>query len=228
MKRAKPAGFRSNAPRPGRKRARRGRMSWVVRVVMHLGQLAGLKRVLGYFLAAIEDGPGQQHDPYAWLGGWLARVRHEQPDLAFDLKVGTTDELDAMIVGGALDLAIGTRGFGYRAVQRRALTTQPMVFVGASARHDKPEYTLRELAAEGFITFQMRSIAQQALHDLLRADDGLDHCRVDTVSSVAVPKPRNFTNLLYPGACAVAWFRAGDGKLVAAISGLRAGSWVFS
>jgi DNA-binding transcriptional LysR family regulator len=122
---------------------------------------------------------------YAWLDGWLARVRREQPDLAFDLKVGTTDELDAMMVGGALDLAIGTRGFGYRAIQRRELTTQPMVFVGASARHEKPEYSLRELAAEGFITFQMRSIVQQALHDLLRAEC-LDHCRVDTVSSVAV------------------------------------------
>ena len=122
---------------------------------------------------------------YAWLGGWLARVRREQPDLAFDLKVGTTDELDAMMVAGALDLAVGTRGFGYRAVQRRALTAQPMVFVGSTARHNKPEYSLKELAAEGFITFQMTSIARQALLDLLRAEC-LDHCRVDTVSSVAV------------------------------------------
>jgi DNA-binding transcriptional LysR family regulator len=122
---------------------------------------------------------------HAWLGGWLARLRREQPELAFDLKVGTTDELDAMMVGGALDLAIGTRGFGYRAIQRRALTTQPMVFVGATARHDKPEYSLRELAAEGFITFQMRSIVQQTLQDLLRAE-GLDQCRVDTVTSVSL------------------------------------------
>jgi DNA-binding transcriptional LysR family regulator len=41
------------------------------------------------------------------------------------------------------------------------------------------------LAMDGFITFQMRSIVQQALQDLLRAE-GLDHCRVDTVSSVSV------------------------------------------
>lgn len=122
---------------------------------------------------------------HAWLGDWLARLRREHPELAFDLKVGTTDELDAMMVDGALDLAIGTRGFGYRAIQRRELTAQEMVFVGAAAGHDKPEYSLRELAAEGFITFQMRSIVQLALHDLLRAE-GLDHCRVDTVTSVSI------------------------------------------
>jgi len=58
---------------------------------------------------------------HAWLSGWLVRLRAEQPELGFDLKVGTTDELDAMMVGGRLDLAIGTRGFGYRAIQRRAL-----------------------------------------------------------------------------------------------------------
>lgn len=122
---------------------------------------------------------------HAWLGGWLARLRREHPELAFDLKVGTTDELDAMMVGGALDFAIGTRGFGYRAIQRRELTAQQMVFVGGAASHDKPEYSLRELAAEGFITFQMRSIVQQELQDLLRAE-GLDHCRVDTVTSVSI------------------------------------------
>jgi DNA-binding transcriptional LysR family regulator len=61
---------------------------------------------------------------HAWLGGWLIRLRDKQPTLAFDLKVGTTDELDAMMVGGGLDLAIGTRGFGYRAIQRRELTAQ--------------------------------------------------------------------------------------------------------
>jgi DNA-binding transcriptional LysR family regulator len=122
---------------------------------------------------------------HAWLGGWLVRLRAEQPGLAFDLKVGTTDELDAMMVGGCLDLAIGTRGFGYRAIQRRELTAQQMVFVGSTARHDKPEYSLRELAAEGFITFQMRSMVQQELQDLLRTG-GLDQCRVDTVSSVFV------------------------------------------
>ena len=82
----------------------------------------------------------------AWLGGWLARLRREHPELAFDLKVGTTDELDAMMVGGALDLAIGTRGFGYRAIQRRELTAQQMVFVGAAAGHDKPEYSLRSVS----------------------------------------------------------------------------------
>ena len=122
---------------------------------------------------------------HAWLGGWLTRLRREHPELAFDLKVGTTDELDAMMVGGALDLAIGTRGFGYRAIQRRELTAQQMVFVGAAANYDRPEYSLRELAAEGFITFQMRSIVQQALQELLRAE-GLDHCRVDTVTSVSI------------------------------------------
>jgi DNA-binding transcriptional LysR family regulator len=122
---------------------------------------------------------------HAWLGGWLARVRLEQPELAFDLKVATTDELDGMMVAGTLDLAIGTRGFGYRAVERRELVGQPMVFVGATARHDKPEYSLRELAVEGFITFQMASIAHQSLLELLRAEC-LDHCRVDTVSSVAI------------------------------------------
>jgi DNA-binding transcriptional LysR family regulator len=58
-----------------------------------------------------------------------------------------------------------------------------MVFVGATKRHDKPE--LGELADEGFITFQMRSIVQQHLHELLRAE-GLDQCRVDTVSSVFI------------------------------------------
>jgi DNA-binding transcriptional LysR family regulator len=72
---------------------------------------------------------------YAWLGGWLARVRRDQPDLAFDLKVGTTDELDAMMVGGALDPRDRTRGFGCRAVQRRELAAQPMVFVGHRAPH---------------------------------------------------------------------------------------------
>jgi DNA-binding transcriptional LysR family regulator len=122
---------------------------------------------------------------HAWLGPWLLRLRAEQPELAFDLKVGTTDELDAMMVGGGLDLAIGTRGFGYRAIQRRELTAQQMVFVGATGRHDKPEYSLRELADEGFITFQMRSMVQQELQDLLRASE-LDECRVDTVSSVFV------------------------------------------
>jgi DNA-binding transcriptional LysR family regulator len=60
-----------------------------------------------------------------------------------------------------------------------------MVFVGATGRHDKPEYSLRELADEGFITFQMRSMVQQELQDLLRASE-LDECRVDTVSSVFV------------------------------------------
>jgi len=55
----------------------------------------------------------------------------------------------------------------------------------SGARYDKPEYSLRELAAEGFITFQMRSMVQQELQDMLRAG-GLDQCRVDTVSSVFV------------------------------------------
>jgi DNA-binding transcriptional LysR family regulator len=53
-------------------------------------------------------------------------LRQAQPALAFDLKVGTTDELDAMMVGGALDLAIGTRGFGYRAIQRQQLAALPI------------------------------------------------------------------------------------------------------
>ena len=119
---------------------------------------------------------------HAWLGGWLARLRADQPQLAFDLKIGTTDELDALMVGGRLDLAIGTRGFGYRAIERQELTTQQMAFVGSAARHTKAEYTLSELAAEGFITFQMRSIVQLELQDLLRAE-GLE-ARVDTVSSV--------------------------------------------
>lgn len=122
---------------------------------------------------------------HAWLGGWLARLRAEQAELAFDLKVGTTDELDAMMVGGALDLAIGTRGFGYRAIQRRELTEQPMVFVGAAARFDKPEYSLHELAAQGFITFQKGSLVHDALQGLMLAE-GLEHCRVDTVSSTFV------------------------------------------
>jgi DNA-binding transcriptional LysR family regulator len=122
---------------------------------------------------------------YAWLGGWLARVRLSQPELAFDLKVGTTDELDVMMVGGALDLAIGTRGFGYRAIERRQLAALPMVFVGSAARHDRPEYSLQELAAEGLITFQARSLQAQSLHDMLRAEC-IAQCRVDTVSSIAM------------------------------------------
>jgi DNA-binding transcriptional LysR family regulator len=122
---------------------------------------------------------------HAWLDAWLVRLRAKQRELAFDLKVGTTDELDALMVGGGLDLAIGTRGFGYSAIERQELTAQQMVFVGASARHDKREYSLRELADEGFITFQMRSIVQRQLHDLLRAE-GLNQCRVDTISSVLV------------------------------------------
>jgi DNA-binding transcriptional LysR family regulator len=60
-----------------------------------------------------------------------------------------------------------------------------MVFVGATASHDKPEYSLDELAEEGFITFQTRSIVQQTLQELLRAEK-LEHCRVDTVTSVSV------------------------------------------
>jgi DNA-binding transcriptional LysR family regulator len=122
---------------------------------------------------------------HAWLGGWLARLRTEQPELAFALKVATTDELDAMMVSGSLDLAIGTRGFGDRAIERRELTTQQMVFVGAAARHKKPQYSLRELAKEGFITFQVGSLVQRELQDLLRAEK-LDQPRIDTVSSVFV------------------------------------------
>jgi DNA-binding transcriptional LysR family regulator len=123
---------------------------------------------------------------HIWLGSWLARLRIEQPQLALDVKVGTTDELDAMMVGGALDLAIGTRAFGYPPKQkRRQLAPLPMVFVGNSRRHSRPEYSLRELASEGLITFQLRSAPQRALHELLRAD-GLEGCRVDTVSSVAI------------------------------------------
>jgi DNA-binding transcriptional LysR family regulator len=122
---------------------------------------------------------------HLWLGSWLARLRVEQPELAFDLKVGTTDELDAMMVGGALDLAIGTRGFGYRAIVRRELAQLPMVFVGSAEHHDQREYSLAELAKQGLVTFQPRSLVQQALHELLRAE-GLDGCRIDTVSSVPV------------------------------------------
>lgn len=122
---------------------------------------------------------------YAWLGSWLARVRQSQPELAFDLKVGTTDELDVLMVGGALDLAIGTRGFGYRAIERRQLAALPMVFVGTTARHDKPEYSLQELAAEGLITFQARSLQAHSVHEMLRAEC-LAPCRVDTVSSIAI------------------------------------------
>jgi DNA-binding transcriptional LysR family regulator len=122
---------------------------------------------------------------YAWLGGWLARVRLSQPELAFDLKIGTTDELDVLMVGGALDLAIGTRGFGYRAIERRQLAPLPMVFVGATARHDRPEYSLQELAAEGLITFQARSLQAQSLHEMLSAEC-IAPCRVDTVSSIAI------------------------------------------
>jgi len=122
---------------------------------------------------------------YAWLGGWLARVRLSQPELAFDLKVGTTDELDVLMVGGALDLAIGTRGFGYRAIERRQLAALPMVFVGSAARHGRSEYSLQELAAEGLITFQARSPQAQSLHEMLRAEC-VARCRVDTVSSIAM------------------------------------------
>lgn len=122
---------------------------------------------------------------YAWLGSWLTRVRRAQPGLAFDLKVGTTDELDAMMVGGALDLAIGTRGFGYRAIQRRPLAALPMVFVGTMGRHDKAEYSLQELAAGGLITFQAHSLQERSLHEMLRAED-IEGCRVDTVSSIAI------------------------------------------
>lgn len=122
---------------------------------------------------------------HAWLGAWLARLRAEQPELAFDLKVGATDELDVMMVSGVLDLAIGTRGFGYRAIQRRELKPQQMVFVGATASHRKPEYSLRELASEGFITFQKGSVVQEELQERLLAE-GLEHCRVDMVSSTFV------------------------------------------
>lgn len=101
------------------------------------------------------------------------------------LKVGTTDELDALMDGGGLDLAIGTRGFGYRSIQRRQLKGQEVVFVGASASHDRPEYSLRELAAKGFITFQARSLVHQQLLELLGVE-GLEHSRVDTVSSTFV------------------------------------------
>jgi DNA-binding transcriptional LysR family regulator len=122
---------------------------------------------------------------HLWLGSWLARLRLEQPEIAFDLKVGTTDELDAMMVGGALDLAIGTRGFGYRAIARRELARLPMVFVGG-ARHDaRRQYSLAELAAQGLVTFQQRSLVQQDLHELLRSE-GITNCRIDTVSSVPV------------------------------------------
>lgn len=65
------------------------------------------------------------------------------------------------------------------------MTDQQMVFVGTTARHAKPEYSLSELATEGFITFQTRSIVHQELQDLLHAE-GLAQCRVDTVSSVLV------------------------------------------
>jgi DNA-binding transcriptional LysR family regulator len=122
---------------------------------------------------------------HVWLGSWLSRLRLELPQLAFDVKVGTTDELDALMVGGALDLAIGTRAFGYRPIKRRRLAALPMVFVGNSSRHARPEYSLRELAAEGLITFQLRSAPQRALLELLRAE-GLEGCRVDTVSSVGI------------------------------------------
>jgi DNA-binding transcriptional LysR family regulator len=122
---------------------------------------------------------------YAWLGGWLARVRQAHPGIAFELKVGTTDELDAMMVGGALDLAIGTRGFGYRAIQRRQLGALPMVFVGTPARHSKAEYSLEELAAEALITFQAHSLQAESLREMLRAEC-IEGCRVDTVSSIAI------------------------------------------
>jgi DNA-binding transcriptional LysR family regulator len=122
---------------------------------------------------------------HVWLGSWLSRLRLEQPQLVLDVKVGTTDELDAMMLGGALDLAIGTRAFGYRGFKRRQLPALPMVFVGNSRLHSRPEYSLRELASEGLITFQLRSAPQRALHELLRGEH-VEACRVDTVSSVAI------------------------------------------
>lgn len=120
---------------------------------------------------------------YAWLGGWLARVRVAQPDQAFDLKVGTTDELDVMMVGGSLDFAIGTRGFGYRAIERRQLVALPMVFVGTAGRYTQREYSLEELATEGLITFQAQSLQAQSLQAKLRAE-GIHRYRLDTVSSI--------------------------------------------
>lgn len=122
---------------------------------------------------------------FAWLGGWLARVRVAQPEQAFDLKVGTTDELDVMMVGGSLDFAIGTRGFGYRAIERRQLVALPMVFVGMTGRHTQREYSLQELATEGLITFQAQSLQAQSLQAKLRAE-GIDRYRLDTVSSIGV------------------------------------------
>ena len=89
------------------------------------------------------------------------------------------------MVGGALDRAIGTRGFGYRAIERWQLAELPVVFVGTTARHPRPEYSLQELAAEGLITFQARSLQAQSLHEMLRAEC-IAPCRVDTVSSIAM------------------------------------------
>jgi DNA-binding transcriptional LysR family regulator len=122
---------------------------------------------------------------HLWLGPWLARLREEEPSLAFDLKVGTTDDLDTMMVNGSLDLAICTRAFGDERVHKRRLAALPMAFVGNAARYRRSEYSLQELARDGLITFQPGSQPHRRLLSLLH-EEQIATCRVDTVSSVAV------------------------------------------
>lgn len=122
---------------------------------------------------------------YIWLGDWLSQLRTEQPDLVFDLKVGTTDELGALMLQGALDFAIGTRGFEGKRITDKKLEDLEMVFVGQTARHREAHYTLSALAAEGLISFQTGAKPYEDLWLQLTAA-GLEHTRVDAISSVAV------------------------------------------
>jgi len=122
---------------------------------------------------------------HSWLGDWLAYLRREHPGHAFDLKVGTTDELGTLLVAGELDLVVGTREFAGHKIKTRGLAALEMVFVGNAQHHRKSSYTLKELAEEGFVTFQVGSTPYVDLMSLLRRED-LRRCRVDTSSSVTM------------------------------------------
>jgi DNA-binding transcriptional LysR family regulator len=121
---------------------------------------------------------------HSWLTEWVQHMRHNNPEVEFEITVETSPVLIEQVKRGALEVVFAALPLSGEGLRTRALPSMEMAFIGHADLHRKRRYTLADLAENDLLTFQRGSQPHVALIDLFRRA-GLELKRVHTFSSIS-------------------------------------------
>ncbi len=111
-------------------------------------------------------------------------VRHNKPNIEFELNVETTPVLHQQICRGSLDLIFSAEPAVGKGITSERFPPLEMVFVGHASMRGNDNLSIDELLNRELLTFQRNSQPHLALLECL-GDAGITGKRVHTVTSIS-------------------------------------------